>query len=223
MLLRTVFYLLHPLRAARLIVMLAVAALVLLFLTQPQSAQAAKVRFYYSHWLAGTPDMTPMDPNGKLADAPMEQPHYAALELIVWRHVGLSYTRTRISRDFTDDVGITPACATPPCEMHEEAQLSAWNVTLYPWPSRHYAFNAFVGAGVGSVDYRYSADRVWLESPELHWAMPMDRWFAGFEYTFDRIGYRVEYQHEAARKDYMGQSAEFSHDMKMFTVYIPFN
>lgn len=219
-------------RTARLLTVLspglvAGAALAAALLGMPGAAEAqaeppALFRFYYSQWFTGRLNATPADPTGEFSDRSAASHARGDLEVILFQRVGLSFTRQKVDREYTDDRGIAPGC-TAPCAVDEASLQRFYNLTLYAWPSRHGAFNLFAGGGRGSADYQLKVDGVPQDDSELHGSIPLRRWYGGVEYTFERIGFRLELMRVLGEEEKAGQRAEIDQTFQYLTVYIPFN
>lgn len=184
----------------------------------PPAAGAAEppvlFRFYYSTWLQGTVEKSPADPTGAYSKEGPRPATKGDLEMIAWGHVGLSYSRQIVRRRFE----------TAPGQMLEEFSLQeTYNLTLYARHSTHDAFNLFAGGGAGQADYQYKLNGVRQDDPALDKHLPIQRWFAGVEYTFDRIGVRVEYIRVQGSHEAGGRKDELAQRFGYLSLYIPFN
>jgi hypothetical protein len=192
----------------------------------PAAAQesSAYYRFYYSSWMQGRVEKSPLDPSGALTDErKLTQNIKAELEVILAGHFGLSFSRQKLHRGFRDEAGAIPACTAPPCSVEENAVQQSLNLTLYARAVEHDKFNLFLGGGTGSADYSYAVDGVDLSDPELHDGQSLARWFAGMEYSFERIGFRLEASTVRASKSFQGRDTELEETFQYFTVFIPLN
>lgn len=198
-------------------------------LTLPMTAGAQEdpavfFRFYFSSWMDGEVAKSPLDPNGAFTeDQALNENRKAEIEMIFWGRVGLSGSKYYLSRQFTDETGGTAICASPPCEVIESGIFQTVNVTLYGSAVSKDQFNFFVGAGAGKGDYDYFLNGGRQDKGELFSNMATKRVFVGFEYTFNRIGFRIEINKITASKTFGGETAELEETLKYFTVYIPLN
>ena len=182
------------------------------------------VRLYYSSWMLGKVRTSPLDPQGALTEEErLTQNPKAELEAIVLGHLGISFSRQKLHRGFQDTDGVTTGCATAPCVVEENAVHEALNLTLYGRRVAHDQFNLFIGGGAGKLDYDFSSDGTRLDEAERHKEMSLSRWFTGVEYSFDRIGFRLEWSRARARKSFQDQQAELDETFQYLTVFIPLN
>jgi hypothetical protein len=182
------------------------------------------VRLYYSSWMIGRVEHSPADLTGAhTADATLAQNPRAELEAIFLRRLGLSYSRQKLIRNFFDAPGVAAGCNGPACEVSENALLQSFNFTLYARQVEHEQFNAFAGAGAGKLDYDYSANNVKQTTTDLYKGLSLTRWFFGIEYTWERIGFRLEASHMDADKSSSGQQAQVASDTQYLTLVIPLN
>lgn len=201
---------------------------VLLLGALPDSARARHnqknvwYRLYYSHWMTGEILESPADTAGAYQDEfGLTQNIQTQFEMIFLRHVGLSYSRLRMNRKYDDAAGAITGCATPPCAVEESALHQMLNLTLYAREVDYGKFNLFVGGGSGGVDYQWSVDGVRQENEDLHKNMGVSRTFVGFEYSFERIGFRVEFSRIRAFKEFQGQESIMEESFQYLTVFIP--
>ncbi|MBI3993283.1 MAG: hypothetical protein HY342_08410 [Candidatus Lambdaproteobacteria bacterium] len=196
----------------------AAALALLLAAVLPAQAQPAKhlARFYYSEMASGEVQRTPLDPDAAYAGEPLDAGAKGELEVILWRRVGIGASRQTVARKFEDAAGR---------DLRENWVQYSANVTLYLLESRHDAFNLFIGGGVGSVErYKSSIDRVPQTIQGLHTDLQLTRWLGGLEYTWERIGIRLEVSGVEASKSDGGQQAELAgQTYQHVTFYIPFN
>ncbi len=187
-------------------------------------AQGTLFRFYYSNWGEGLMLLSPADPTGAFEEERVDDASRGELEAIFFRRIGLSFSRDKSRREFTDSGGTLPDCAAPPCAVIEETVSTSYNLTAYMGQVEPNGLNAFIGGGVGQVDYAYSINGVVLENPDLHNMMDLTRTFVGFEYEFERVGFRVEMiELKANKSDGAGNSAEMHQRYQFLTIFIPFN
>lgn len=176
---------------------------------------AALFRIYYSPYFAGTVERSPADPDGDFTDEPPDLAHKVELEAILWGHLGLSVGRTPFYRKFQDDQGRL---------VDEHAEERYANLTLYARRSAHNQFNLFLGAGQGTIaEYRVKGDGQRTDQAPLHRDLDLQRQFAGVEYTFDRLGVRLEAVRTHAENEEAGRKTELDRTMQYLTFYIPLN
>ena len=172
------------------------------------------MRFYYSHWLDGKVLGSPFDPAGAYEGEVVDTSTKGALEMVVFGHFGLSYSRQKIHREFIDSSSQF---------VDENSLQRSYNLTLYGKRVRHDQFNYFLGGGLGRSNYLYSVNGISLQNADLHTDMSSRRWFAGVEYSFDRIGFRVEFGDTEAERTFGGQTARLDQSFRYLTVFIPLN
>lgn len=216
------------LAAPRSILLLLLVLPSLASLPSQASAQAGDspvmFRFYYSSWMSGKVEASPADPAGVLKDeARLNQNLKSELEAIFLGHVGLSFSRLKMHRDYLDTRGLTAGCAGISCFVDENAVHETFNLTLYGREVEHDKFNLFLGAGGGKADYDYSIDGARQVNDDLYKDMSVERTFAGVEYSFQRIGFRLEISRVRASKTFQGTEAVLEETFQYFTVFIPLN
>jgi len=187
----------------------------LLCLPQAVRAQVApQLRLYYAPFATGSVSKSPLDPDGTHSGEGIDRATKGAIELILWRRIGIGGTRQVVGREFT--VGGS---------TYEETsvQYSA-DLTLYVFENRPDAFNLFIGGGQGAVErYRFKIDGVRQDTtnPSLYRNMPLTRTFGGIEYTWQRIGMRLETSRIAASRTVEGEKASIEQSIVNLTFYIP--
>ncbi|HKJ00594.1 MAG TPA: hypothetical protein VKB51_19145 [bacterium] len=181
------------------------------------------VRLYYSSWMTGRVDRSPADPTGAFSNEMLTQNPDVGVEAIFMRRLGLSFTRQKLLRDFSDPAGSVAGCAAAPCQVSENGVQQAVNLTLYGRPVQHDQFNLFAGGGAGSLDYGYRTDGTAYPGGDLFKSLSLSRWFFGLEYTYDRIGFRIEISHASASQTIAGQKAELGAAYRYLTLVIPLN
>jgi hypothetical protein len=109
--------------------------------------------------------------------------------------------------------------------MQEDWEQHLFNLTLYLREAGHDRFNLYAGGGSGALDaYRWSVDGVRQDDPLRHRNMPLTRAFGGVDYTFERIGFRLEYSQVDADKKSAGLGTDrMRQTYRQFIVFIPFN
>jgi hypothetical protein len=199
------------------------AALALCLLAAPAYAQEPSVfvRLYWSSWMTGEVQHSPADPQGLFRQSDTLTGNIKSeLEAIFLQHLGVSFSRQKMERHYTDP---NAGCGTPPCVINEEAVHQSLNLTLYARQVAHDQFNLFAGGGAGYLDYNYGLNGVTQTQSEVYNNMSLARWFAGFEYTFQRIGFRVEVSRVTGNKAVLGQSADIAETFRYLTLVIPLN
>ncbi|MBI4081323.1 MAG: hypothetical protein HY423_01805 [Candidatus Lambdaproteobacteria bacterium] len=196
-----------------------IAALLLLLLllatSTPAAEQGTLYRIYYAPLVQGTVAESPLDPDGAYKAKPVSDGPKAAIEALFFRRLGLSGTRQTMSRKFTDSAGL---------EREETAVHLSLDLTLYAVESRHNGFNAFLGTGQGIVEsYKFKIDGIRQDDSSLYRNIAMTRLFAGIEYTFDRVGVRLEGAQIQARKEKAAGKAVLDERLYNLTFYIPLN
>ena len=178
---------------------------------------SAYFRLYYAPYFIGMVEQSPADPDGDYRDEEVDSAHKVDVELILFKFIGISATRIPFRRKFENADGQT---------VEESAEQRAVNLTLYAMESRHNSWNLFIGGGMGSIDtYRIKVDgdRVGRKDPLLR-DYKYQRTFAGVEYTFDRLGIRLEFTRESAERETNdGRKAKLKQTFQYVTFYIPFN
>ena len=139
---------------------------------------------------------------------------------IFLQRLGVSFSRQKMERAYVDPLA---SCAAPPCVIAERALHESLNLTLYARQVTHDQFNLFAGGGAGYVDYDYRVNGVSQSPGELFSNLSLGRWFAGFEYTFDRIGFRVEISRATASKTLLDQSVDIAETFRYLSLVIPLN
>jgi len=178
---------------------------------QPPNLQ---LRLYVNAYTAGQVSQTPQDPNG---NASGERPGNdgASLELILFRHVGLSFTQEYERRHFTDAAGN---------DVKEQWTNSFYSLTGYLKAARRGGWNLFLGASTGTID-RYDAQVNGIGTAPAGPArnLPLTRTFGGFELAFQRIGFRAQVIQSEASDTVAGQKLSLNQTLQVLSVFIPFN
>ncbi|MCH8842550.1 MAG: hypothetical protein IID61_06170 [SAR324 cluster bacterium] len=178
---------------------------------------SAYFRLYYAPYFTGTVEQSPADPDGDYSGKEADRAYKVDVELILFKFIGISATRIPFHRKFENADGQI---------VDESAEQRAVNLTLYATASRHNSWNLFIGGGLGSIDeYRIKVDRkrVGRKDP-LFRDYKYQRTFAGVEYTFDRLGIRLEFTRESAERETNdGRKARLKQTFQYITFYIPFN
>lgn len=181
-------------------------------------------RFYYSSWMTGRVPHSPADPTGAYnAGEPLAQNPRTELEVIFLRRLGLSYSRQKLQRAFDGAPADVPGCLVAGCKVNEESVEQSFNLTLYGRQVAHDSFNLFLGGGSGYLNYKYTVDGVEQTQGDLYHGMALSRWFWGFEYTFQRMGFRVDFSRMTASKSLPGQRAELAENRTQLSFIIPLN
>ena len=199
----------------------------LLLAALPRGARADEpvfVRLYYSTWMTGRVEQSPLDPAGAFtgSDGLVQNPR-SELEAIFLRRLGLSYARQKLERRLVDGAGRVGGCSAPPCDVVEHALQQSLNLTLYGRAVRHDQFNLFAGAGAGYLDYDYAVNGTPQTGGSLHRGLSLSRWFLGLEYTFERVGFRLELSRVSAYQALEGQEARAAATYRYLTLVIPLN
>lgn len=194
----------------------------------PGTARAAEpetyARLYYSSWMTGRVPYSPADPDGAYQGGePLHQNPKSELEVIFLQRLGLSYSRQKLQRTFLGAPGLVPGCLAAGCTVVEEALEQSFNATLYGRAVRHDSFNLFLGGGSGTLNYGYAVDGAEQTAGELYHGMSLSRWFWGFEYSFERMGFRVDFSHMSASKSLPGASAQLAENRSQISFFIPLN
>jgi hypothetical protein len=196
------------------IVALALCSLLIAVATAHADGNAL-LRFYYSPQSVGTIQKSPADPRGKDSDEPVDSTWKGDLELILWGHLGLSASRQNVLREFNNSADQ---------KIQEEWVQFSYNLSLYLREAGYNRFNFYAGAGTGQVEkYRYSVDDVRMDTRQRHVSMPLSRTFGGIDYTFERIGFRYEYNVVEVEKDSPGFKDNISQTYQHIGFFIPFN
>jgi hypothetical protein len=182
------------------------------------------VRLYYSHWMKGEAKHSPADPQGAFTGSEaLHSNPLLGIELIVLRRVGLSFVRQKLERGFMDATGAVPGCVAAPCAVSEQGVEQSLNLTLYAGAVAPNQFNAFLGGGSGTLDYRYDVDGVRQTHGALYEGLSLSRGFAGFDWVFERVGVRLEVGYRRAHRSLDGQRAEVDATYQHLTLIIPLN
>jgi hypothetical protein len=196
------------------IVALALGTLLLAAATAHADGNAL-LRFYYSPYAVGSIGKSPADPKGDVKSEAVDSTWKGDLELILWGHLGLSGSRQNVLRDFENSANQ---------QVHEEWVQYSYNLALYLREAGYNRFNLYAGAGTGQVEkYRFSFDKVRLDTRRRHTSMPLSRAFGGLDYTFERIGFRYEYSAVDVEKDTPGFKDKISQAYQHIGFFIPFN
>ena len=174
-----------------------------------------QVRLHYSPAFSSQIARTPADPDGKYSSEKADLANKVEFELILFRYFGVSAARIPFYRHFIDNDGQ---------RVDEHAEEVMYSATLYATESRHNSWNVFIGTGWGEIaEYRIKVDGEREDKGPLHRHMPLRRNFIGAEYTFDRLGVRLEANQISADKSSGGEKAELEQQFVFLTFYIPFN
>lgn len=189
-----------------------------------QENSSVLVRFYYSSWMDGKVDKSPLDPTGFFAaDKTLAGNAKSELELIFFQHLGVSYSRQKLRRAFVDEFGNSAICAAPPCFVQESGDFKTINFTLYAFEAGGDSFNLFIGGGSGSGDYFLDLNGQPQAPREVFKDLSVTRAFSGLEYAFERIGFRIEFSKLRAEKSVGIETAEIEESRQHLIVFIPFN
>ncbi|MDH4224406.1 MAG: hypothetical protein OEW12_02025 [Deltaproteobacteria bacterium] len=187
-------------------------------LTGPRAVYAKEpshlVRLYYSPAYKASAAFTPADPSGAYKGEKVDVATKGEFELILFRRLGLSATRQPFSRAYVD---------TQNRKVEEKGTQLSMGLTVYLLESGHDSFNLFGGYGKGVVEnYEYAVAGARQDTPFMK-NIPLERVFGGVEYTFTRLGIRLEAARITASKSEPGQTAKLDMLVQNLSFYIPFN
>ena len=210
----------HRLGARRFAVGAAVALALGLWAGGVQAQQGGEagpplqLRLYVNALTAGKIAKTPADPLGDFSTHSFGS-NGATLEFIVMRHLGLSISQQFQDRHYTNKAGV---------DTREDWINTYYSLTAYARATGHRRGNAFLGYSTGTVDH-YTEKQAGTSVPPFDPArnLPLTRVFAGFEYTFDRIGFRAEWVEFDSADKISGQKVNLNQTLQVLSVYIPFN
>lgn len=172
-------------------------------------------RFYYGQAFHSTLPATPSDPDGDEVDTQPKQVGKGELELILWQRAGINLSREVVLREFD---------ATPTITATEEWLQYVGSLTLYALPVEHNSFNLFAGFGNGYVEkYTLRLNGTTQSVPAAHKSINLHRTFGGVEYTWERIGFRLEISRMTGEKTADGIDAELDQTHQYLTLVIPLN
>ena len=172
-------------------------------------------RFYYGQAFHSELAATPSDPDGDEADTQPKQVGKGELELILWQRAGINLSREVVLREFDAAPGLTAT---------EEWLQYLGSLTLYALPVEHNSFNLFAGIGNGYVEkYTLRLNGTMQTVPAAHKSMNLHRTFGGVEYTWERIGFRLEIARMTGEKTADGIDAELDQTHQYLTLVIPLN
>lgn len=185
-------------------------------LAQAQDAAASnlQLRLYINAYSAGQIEKTPQDPNGDQKSKTFGNDG-ASLELILYKHVGLSISQDYQGRNYTDTLGN---------DVKERWVSTYYNLTGYLKEAGKNRWNFFLGASSGTVD-RYTAEVNGFASPPTDPARNLDltRYFGGIERAFQRVGFRASYIQSQASGTVSGQKLELNQTIEVLSIFVPFN
>jgi hypothetical protein len=171
-------------------------------------------RIYYSPAFSSQIMETPADPDGKYSGERADLAHKVEIELILFRYIGVSAARIPFYRQFQNKAGE---------QIDEYAEERMYSLTLYATEARHNSYNVLIGTGLGDIpEYRIKVDGVRQDDP-LNRNLALRRNFIGVEYTFDRLGVRLEFDQITASNEAGGQKARLRQTFQFLTFYIPLN
>jgi len=172
-------------------------------------------RLYYSPAFSSHIDKTPFDTKGKYGDEPADAANKIEAEVVMFKYFGLSVARIPFYRQFKDNDGRN---------IDEYGEENLYSVTLYATEVRHSSWNVFFGTGWGSIpEYRIRIDGKREDRAPLDRDLQLRRIHGGIEYTWDRLGVRIEVNQITARKDSGGEKAQLDQVFQYLTFFIPFN
>jgi len=173
------------------------------------------VRLYYAPSFTGVVNLSPADPNGAYTAEKVDRANMGEFEVMLWRRLGLSAMRHSFAREYTNRQNQN---------IWEYGVSLSLNATVYLARSEHDAWNLFAGYGEGVVEqYHYRVAGQDMTDPSLHRNIPLVRRFYGVEFTFHRIGFRLEANELLARHRVNGQNVVLNQRYQQLILYIPFN
>lgn len=196
---------------------LSILVLSLLLLTAMTASAEGNVmwRFYYGQAFHSELPSTPTDPDGEEQTTQPKQVGKGELELILWLRAGINLSREVVLREF--DV-------TPTITATEEWLQYVGSLTLYALPVEHNSFNLFAGFGNGYVEsYKLRLNGSMQTRPSAHKGINLHRTFGGVEYTWERIGFRIEVSRMTGEKTADGIDAKLDQTHQYLTLVIPLN
>jgi len=196
---------------------LAVALALLAGAACAQQADAGadfQLRLYVDALTGGSIDKTPADPAGTFSKRSFGS-NGAALEAILFGHIGLSISQQYEYRKYVNQAGL---------DTQEDWVNTYYSMTAYLRSTGRKGANVFAGYSAGTVD-RYTEKLNGTPALPLSTArnMPLTRLFAGVEYTFERIGFRAAWVQSEASAKISGQKVNLDQTLQVLSVYIPFN
>jgi hypothetical protein len=206
----------RPVRASLLGALAALATLICgSALVQAQEPPNFQYRLHYSPAFTSHIDKTPFDTTGKYGDEPADMANKIEAEVVMFRYFGLSVARIPFYRQFKADGGQS---------VDEHGNENLYSVTLYATQVQHDSWNLFIGTGWGSIpEYRIKIDGERVDTAPLDRNLQLRRVHGGIEYTWDRLGVRLEVNRITAREKSGGQKAELDQVFQYLTFFIPFN
>jgi hypothetical protein len=204
-------------RVVRACVFAAALAAALVFAPGRPGAQEPprfQFRLYYSPLFSSHIEKTPFDGSGRYDAEPADTAQKIEAEIIMFRYFGVSAARIPFYRDFKAD-GET---------VNEHAEEQFFSIALYATEVRHDSWNVFIGTGWGEVaQYQFKVDGVRQDTAPLHRNIPLTRLYGGLEYTWERLGVRLEYNRITGENESEGQKAKLDQTFQYLTFFIPFN
>lgn len=188
-----------------------------IFMGSSAFAQDSSVlwRFYYSHAVNSEIERSPADPDGDFITTAPKTADKGVLEMILFRRAGISVTRQTVLRELDLTSGL---------EATEDWTQYMASLTLYAFEVKHNSFNIFIGAGAGAVErYNLRIGGQTQPVPGIHKNMPLTTQFGGLEYSFERIGLRLEIARVNAEKSSDTATAEIDQIYQFVTILIPLN
>ncbi|MFI5399742.1 MAG: hypothetical protein ACHQZQ_01655 [SAR324 cluster bacterium] len=181
---------------------------------QGDADAALRLRLYVDALTVGSIDKTPADPDGRFSGSSFGSDS-ATLEAILYGHIGLSISQQYEYRKYTNQAGL---------DTQENWVNTYYSLTGYLRSAGHDRANGFLGYSAGTVD-RYTEKSNGTPVAPFNPArnLPLTRLFAGVEYTFERIGFRVEWVQSEASAKVSGQKANLDQTLQVLSAYIPFN
>src|SRR5579862_5514634 len=133
-----------------------------------------QLRLYIMALTGGSIDKTPADASGNFKTKNFEN-NGATLEMILYRHIGLSVSQEYEDRRFTNTSGQATA---------EDWVDTYYSLTAYLLATGHHKGNLFAGYSSGTVDrYTEKLNGTPMSPYDPARNLPLTRVFAGVEYT----------------------------------------
>lgn len=169
-------------------------------------------RLYYAYNTTGNLSFSPADPSRAFSGTPITCANKSELEVLLWGHLGLGIARQPWERQFLNGANV----------VDEQAEEWSSHATLYLRAASHNRFNAFLGAGQGHVErYQQRINGLVQTNPANFSQMPINRTFFGIEYTWERIGMRLEWS--AVKAIPAGVAPAYEYHMQQLVLFIPLN
>lgn len=191
----------------------ALAAMLLLCLAASPAQARTWFRASYSPLFNGSVQKSPLDPSGKQSGQEVRAPK-GEVEMIVWDRLGIQATRQEVARGYKSGGR----------KYDEKSVQLSVNLALYAFESGHMQSNWFAGLGTGVVEtYKFKVDGVFQQDTKLHNDIPLQRTFVGWEYTWDRVGMKIELSQVQASQTVKDQDVEIQQRFANLAFFIPLN